>query len=77
MIMDNVDEVVLATELLPMLEMEANSKHLNVYVFSAEEVKKYHNLKSEKLGVALLAKDEDNATINLRNLRRCYLIRFE
>lgn len=74
---EKVEDVVLATELLPLLELEAKSKNLNVYVFSNEDVKEFFELKSEKLAIALLAKGEDNAKINVRNLRRCYLIRYE
>lgn len=74
---EKVEDVVLATELLPLLALEAKSKNLNVYVFNNEDVKEFFELKSEKLSIALLAKDEDNARINLRNLRRCYLVRYE
>lgn len=75
--MEKVEDVILIDELLPFLQAAAVQKNLNVYVFSSEEVKNFHELKSEKLGVALLAKDEDNARYNLQNLRRCYLVRFE
>lgn len=73
----NVEEVALSTELLPWLEELAKAKNLNVYVFDNEETTKYYNTKSDKLGIALLAKDEDNALYNIKNLRKCYLIRFE
>lgn len=73
---DNVEDIILANELLPILEKEANSKGLNVYVFTNEEVNKYFTTKSKYLGMALLAKDEDNALWNLKNLRKCYMIRF-
>lgn len=73
----SVEDVLLATEFLPLLEQEALRKGLNVYVFGYDEVTPYFGLKSDKLSIALLAKDEDNAKINLRNLRRCYLIRNE
>jgi hypothetical protein len=72
-----VEDVLLATEFLPLLEQEAQRKGLNVYVFGYDEVTPYFGLKSDKLSIALLAKDEDNARYNLRNLRRCYLIRTE
>ena len=73
----NVEEVALSTELLPWLEELAKAKNLNVYVFDNEETTKYYNTKSDTLGIALLAKDEDNALYNIKNLRKCYLIRFE
>lgn len=72
-----VEDVLLATDFLPLLEQEAIRKGLNVYVFGYDEVNPYFGLKSDKLSIALLAKDEDNAKINLRNLHRCYLIRNE
>lgn len=74
---EKVEDVVLMEEILPFLQAEAKIKNLNVYIFDNDEVKNYYDLKSETLGVALLAKDEDNARYNLKNLRRCYLIRFK
>jgi hypothetical protein len=74
---ENVEDVILASELLPMLEELGKVKNLNVYVFDNEEIKKYFTPKDESLGIALLAKDEDNALHNIKNLRKCYLIRFE
>jgi len=71
-----VEDVILAEELLPMLKIEADSKNLKVFVFNNEEIKKYFTPKSDNLGIALLAKDEDNAIYNIKNLRKCYLIRF-
>ena len=72
-----VEDVLLAEEFLPILEQEGLRKGLNVYVFGYDEVTPYFGLKSEKLSIALLAKNEDNARTNLRNMRRCYLIRNE
>jgi hypothetical protein len=71
------EEVIKGSEFLPLLKLEAEERNLNVYVFDNEEVKKYYNTKSEDLGIALLAKDEDNAKYNLRTLRKCYLIRYK
>lgn len=73
---NEVEDVLLDTDLLPLLLQEANSKGLNVYVFKKEDFKDIYEVKSEKLGIALLAKNEDCARYNLRNLRRCYLLRF-
>ena len=73
---NEVEDVLLDTELLPLLLQEANSKGLNVYVFKKEDFKDIYEVQSDKLGIALLAKNEDCARYNLRNLRRCYLIRF-
>lgn len=72
----DIKDAVSAEELLPLLQIEAKSKELNVFVFTYEDLKDDFFLRSEKLGIALLAKDEDNAKYNLNNLRRCYLIKF-
>lgn len=74
---ENVEDVLLAEDLLPMLKIEADSKNLKVFVFDNDELKKYFTPKSDTLGVALLAKDKDNALYNFKNLRKCYLIRFK
>lgn len=73
---NEVDDVILDTDLLPLLLSEANNKGLNVYVFKKEDFKDMYEVKSEKLGIALLAQNEDCARYNLKNLRRCYLFRF-
>ena len=73
---NEVEDVILDTDLLPLLLMEAKSKGLNVYVFRKEDFKDIYEVKSEDLGIALLAQNEDNAKYNLKNLRRCYLFRF-
>lgn len=72
-----VEEVIKLSELMPILEDEADFRKLNIYVFDNTEIKKYFEAKSEDLGIVLLAKDEDNAFYNLRNLRRCYLVRYK
>lgn len=74
--MDNVESKLIDPNvLLPILEKEALSKNLKVFVFSNEEVKAHYNVKSEKIAIALLAQDENCALYNLKNLRRCYLIK--
>lgn len=72
-----VDDILLASEFLPLLKRQAEYLKLNVYVFNKEDFKDLFEVKSERLGIALLAKDVDNARYNLKNLRRCYLIRFD
>ena len=73
--MDIEKELIDPEQLLPLLEEEAKKKSLKVFVFNNEEVRKHFNVKSEKIAVALLAQNEDNALINLKNLKRCYLIK--
>lgn len=74
---ENVEDVINGSEILPLLQDEAKSLGLNVYVFSYEDVEEFYKLKSDRLGIALLAKDEDNARHNLMNLRKCYLIKYK
>lgn len=71
---DSIDAILKESELIPLLEKEAHYKGLKVFVFSNEDLKKYFNPVNEIIGMALLARDEDSARFNLRNLRRCYLI---
>lgn len=67
-------------ELLPLslinlfLEKEAELKGLKVYIFNNEEITKYYNVADKNIGVALLAKDDNNALFNLKNLRRFYIV---
>ncbi len=75
--MEKLENVPLASEILPLLKIEAINKKLNVYVFDKEDFKDLFEVQNEKLGLAILARDEDNAKINLRNLRHCWLIQFD
>ena len=67
-------------ELLPLslinlfLEKEAELIGLKVYIFNNEEIAKYYNVADKNIGVALLAKDDNNALFNLKNLRRFYIV---
>ena len=67
-------------ELLPLslinlfLEKEAELKGLKIYIFNNEEIAKYYNVADKNIGVALLAKDDNNALFNLKNLRRFYIV---
>lgn len=70
-----IDDLPGESIILPLLEIEAQQKNLKVFVFKDEELKKYHTPISDEVGVALLAKNEDNAKNNIANLRRCYTIR--
>ena len=61
-------------DILPLLQMEAESKGLTVFQFSNEEVNAHFNTKRNDFSIVLLAKDESNALYNLKNLRRCYAV---
>lgn len=70
-----MDELLFDDELISLLQDEAKKLGLNIYVFSNEEVAKYFTTKSNKVGVILLARDEDNARVNLQNKRKCYVVK--
>ena len=74
---NELENIMLSTDFLPILEQEALRKKLNVYVFENDELKNYYEVKHNNIGVALLASCEENAIYNLKNLRKCYLIKFE
>lgn len=74
-IKDELENLPMAEEILPLLQIEAQAKGLNVYVFEKEDFKDLFEVQNESIALAILARDEDNAKINLRNLRHCWLIR--
>ena len=69
-----VEKLLSLSFIKPILEKEAELKNLNVYLFNNEEIIKYYNVLDKNIGVILLAKDENNALFNLKNLRKCYAI---
>ena len=69
-----VEKLLSLSFIKPILEKEAELKNLNVYLFNNEEIIKYYNVSDKNIGVILLAKDENNALFNLKNLRKCYAI---
>lgn len=75
--MNSVNDLPKQSEVMFLLEKEAEFKKLKVFTFRDDELKKYHNPISDEVGVLLLAKNEDNAKLNLINLRRCYVVRLD
>ena len=69
-----VEKLLSLSFIKPILEKEAELKNLNVYLFNNEEIIKYYNVSDKNIGVILLAKDDDNALFNLKNLRKCYAV---
>mgnify|MGYP003606321606 FL=1 len=69
-----VEKLLSLSFIKPILEKEAELKNLNVYLFNNEEIIKYYNVSDKNIGVILLAKDENNALFNLKNLRKCYAV---
>lgn len=83
---DNLDEVkdenyeldgglVKLEDLMPLLQREAINKGLKIFIFENSEIKEFFNSKRDDVGVILLAKNKDNALFNLKNLRKCYLVK--
>ena len=83
---DNLDEVkdenyeldgglVKLEDLMPLLQQDAINKGLKIFIFENSEIKEFFNSKRDDVGVILLAKNKDNALFNLKNLRRCYLVK--
>ena len=83
---DNLDEVkdenyeldgglVKLEDLMPPLQREAINKGLKIFIFENSEIKEFFNSKRDDVGVILLAKNKDNALFNLKNLRKCYLVK--
>lgn len=83
---DNLDEVkdenyeldgglVKLEDLMPLLQREAINKGLKIFIFENSEIKEFFNSKRDDVGVILLAKNKDNAFFNLKNLRKCYLVK--
>ena len=69
-----VEKLLSLSFIKPILEKEAELKNLNVYLFNNEEIIKYYNVSDKNIGVILLAKDDNNALFNLKNLRRFYIV---
>jgi hypothetical protein len=69
------DGLIKISDILPLLEIEAKSKNLQVFTFTNEDLKQYYTPKNEKIGIVLLAKNKDNALFNLKNLRKCYAVK--
>lgn len=83
---DNLDEVkdenyeldgglVKLEDLMPLLQREAINKGLKIFIFENSEIKEFFNSKRDDVGVILLARNKDNALFNLKNLRKCYLVK--
>lgn len=62
-------------DLMPLLQREAINKGLKIFIFENSEIKEFFNSKRDDVGVILLAKNKDNALFNLKNLRKCYLVK--
>ena len=69
------DGLIKLDDIYPILKQEGISKGLEIFLFTNEEVNKYHKTKNDKVGILLLAKDKDTALWNLKSLRRCYAVK--
>lgn len=73
------DEHALIDEeiIMPFLEATAMNKGWKVFVFRDEALRAVYPTADPNVGIALMASNEDNAIWNLKNLRRCYLIKLK
>ena len=69
------DGLIKKEDLLPLLEMDAMRKGLQVHFFNNEEISKFFKTERSDVGVLLLARDAESALWNLKNLRKCYSVK--
>ena len=79
--MENVEKELLKLPTLdviyPLLEKEARSKNLQIFVFEYEELKEHFTPKYEKVALVTISKNKDTAIWNMKNFRHSYLIRIQ
>jgi hypothetical protein len=61
-------------QILPLIQKEAKSKGLQVFLFENKDLEKYFAVKYKDIGVITVSKDIDGATWNLQNFRHSYLV---
>lgn len=61
-------------QILPLIQEEAKSKGLQVFLFENKDLEKYFAVKYKDIGVITVSKDIDGATWNLQNFRHSYLV---
>ena len=54
---------------------KATKAGLKVFICEGDELKQYYDLKDDKLGVAVIAKNKDNAIINLKNQKNSFVLK--
>jgi hypothetical protein len=59
----------------PLLDKEARSKNLQIFIFDYEELKEHFTPKYEEVAVVTISKNKDTALWNIKNFRHSYLIR--
>ena len=69
------EDLIKLDDIYPILKQEGLSKGLEIFLFTNEEVNKYHKTKNDKVNILLLAGDKDAALWNLKNLKRCYAVK--
>lgn len=73
----NKNEQTLLDEnlIMPLLRKVAQENGWRTFLFKDEELRKVFPNANEDVGVALMSKNEDTALWNLKNLKRCYLVK--
>jgi hypothetical protein len=61
--------------LLAYLKSEALKNGLEVFIFEKDELKQYYDLKDDSIGVAVVARNKENAIINLKNGTHSYILK--
>lgn len=61
-------------ELYPLLDKEAKSKGLQIFIFDKEDLKEFFIPRFNNIAVVTIAKNQDNAKWNIKNYKHSYLI---
>lgn len=69
-----VDNLPSLDDLYPLLDKEAKSKNLQIFIFDKEDLKEFFIPRFNNIAVVTIAKNKDNAIWNIKNYRHSYLI---
>ena len=72
---DELDKLPTRSSFLPLLEMEAKSKNLKIFIFEKEDLEKHFTLKYPDIEAIVVSKNEDTALWNLKNFKHSYLVK--
>jgi hypothetical protein len=74
-ISDEIKRLPYLDEILPIVNKEAQSKNLDVFIFSEDDLKNDFQFKYKDLAVITVSKNRDNAVWNVRNFKHSYLVK--
>lgn len=72
---EEIKHLPILDEILQPLQIEAERKKLNIYIFDNEDLKQYFTPKYKDVGVVTISKDGDGAIWNLQRFRHSFLFR--